>query len=34
MLLETIDAGEGDGACPVLIVAGAATDKARTAKLL
>jgi DNA polymerase-3 subunit delta len=34
LLLETIDAGEGDGACPVLIVANAATDKARTAKLL
>ena len=33
-LLETIDAGEGDGACPVLIVASSATDKARTAKLL
>ena len=34
LLLETIDAGEGDGACPVLIVASAATDKSRTAKLL
>ena len=34
ILLETIDAGEGDGACPVLIVASSATDKARTAKLL
>ena len=33
-LVETIDAGEGEGACPVLIVATAATDKARTAKLL
>jgi DNA polymerase-3 subunit delta len=33
-LLETIDAGEGDGACPVLIVASAATDKSRTAKLI
>lgn len=34
LLLETIDAGEGEGACPVLIVAGSATDKSRTAKLL
>lgn len=34
LLTETIDAGEGEGACPVLIVAAAATDKARTAKLL
>nr|WP_166177965.1 DNA polymerase III subunit delta [Altererythrobacter segetis] len=34
LLLETIDAGDGDGACPVLIVASAATDKSRTAKLL
>jgi DNA polymerase-3 subunit delta len=33
-LLDTIDAGEGEGACPVLIVASSATDKARTAKLL
>ena len=33
-LLDTIDAGEGDGACPVLIVASAASDKSRTAKLL
>lgn len=33
LLLEAIDAGEGK-ACPVLIVATAATDKARTAKLL
>ncbi|AZI36167.1 DNA polymerase III subunit delta [Caenibius tardaugens NBRC 16725] len=33
ILLETKDAGEG-AACPVLIVAGAATDKSRTAKLL
>jgi len=33
-LLRLIDSGEGDGACPVLIVATAATDKARTAKLL
>jgi DNA polymerase-3 subunit delta len=34
LLLETIDAGEGDGACPVLVLATSATDKARTAKLL
>lgn len=34
ILLETIDAGEGEGACPVLIVAASATDKSRTAKLL
>lgn len=33
-LIETFDAGEGTGACPVLIVASSATDKARTAKLL
>jgi DNA polymerase-3 subunit delta len=33
-LLALIDAGEGDGACPVLIVATSASDKARTAKLL
>ena len=33
-LLGLIDAGEGAGACPVLIVATSATDKARTAKLL
>lgn len=33
-LIGLIDAGEGDGACPVLIVATAATDKSRTAKLL
>src|SRR5690606_20522275 len=32
--LETFDAGEGDGACPVLIGATSATDKARTARLL
>jgi DNA polymerase-3 subunit delta len=32
--LEVIDAGEAEGACPVLIVATAATDKSRTAKLL
>jgi DNA polymerase-3 subunit delta len=34
LLLEMIDSGEGDGACPVLIVAASATDKSRTAKLL
>jgi DNA polymerase-3 subunit delta len=33
-LLGLIDGGEGTGACPVLIVATSATDKARTAKLL
>ena len=33
-LLGLIDSGEGGGACPVLIVATSATDKARTAKLL
>ena len=33
-LLDTIDSGEGEGACPVLIVASSATDKSRTAKLL
>lgn len=33
-LLDTFDAGEGAGACPVLIVATSASDKARTAKLL
>ena len=33
-LLDTFDAGEGEGACPVLIVATSATDKARTAKLI
>ena len=32
--LEVIDAGEAEGACPVMIVATSATDKARTAKLL
>src|SRR6185503_15448432 len=32
--LELIDGGEAEGACPVLIVATSATDKARTAKLL
>ena len=33
-LLALIDTGEGEGACPVLIVATSATDKSRTAKLL
>jgi DNA polymerase-3 subunit delta len=33
-LLGLIDAGEGSGACPILIVATSATDKSRTAKLL
>jgi DNA polymerase-3 subunit delta len=33
-LLDTIDSGEAEGACPVLIVASSATDKSRTAKLL
>jgi DNA polymerase-3 subunit delta len=33
-LIALIDSGEGEGACPVLIVATSATDKARTAKLL
>src|SRR5690606_8220205 len=33
-LLELLDAGEGEGACPVMIVATSATDKSRTAKLL
>lgn len=33
-LLDLIDAGEGEGACPVLIVATSATDKSRTARLL
>ncbi|MXO59866.1 DNA polymerase III subunit delta [Altererythrobacter salegens] len=33
-LLDTYDAGEGDGACPVVVVATSASDKARTAKLL
>jgi DNA polymerase-3 subunit delta len=33
-LLGLIDSGEGEGACPVLVVATSATDKARTAKLL
>ena len=32
--LDTFDAGEGEGACPELIVATSASDKARTAKLL
>jgi DNA polymerase-3 subunit delta len=34
ILIDTIDAGEAEGACPVLIVAASATDKSRTAKLL
>jgi DNA polymerase-3 subunit delta len=34
ILLDTVDAGEANGACAVLIVATSATDKARTAKLL
>lgn len=34
VLLDLIDGGEGEGVCPVLIVATSATDKARTAKLL
>jgi len=34
VFLEVIDGGEAEGACPVLIVASAATDKSRTAKLL
>jgi DNA polymerase-3 subunit delta len=34
ILIDTIDAGEAEGACPVLVVAASATDKARTAKLL
>jgi DNA polymerase III subunit delta len=33
-LIELFDGGEGEGACPVLIVATSATDKSRTAKLL
>ncbi len=33
-LLDTYDSGEGEGSCPVLVVATSATDKARTAKLL
>jgi DNA polymerase-3 subunit delta len=33
-LLGLVDSGEGEHACPVLIVATSATDKARTAKLL
>lgn len=32
--LSLIELGEGEGACPVLIVATSATDKSRTAKLL
>ena len=34
VFLELIDAGEAEGACPVMIVATSATDKARTAKLV
>jgi len=34
VFLEVIDGGEAEGACPVLVVASAATDKSRTAKLL
>lgn len=34
IFLEVIDAGEAEGAFPVLIVASGATDKSRTAKLL
>ena len=34
VFLDVIDAGEADGACPVLVVATGATDKSRTAKLL
>lgn len=34
IMLDLFDGGEGDGACPVLIVATSATDKSRTAKLL
>lgn len=34
VFLEVIDAGEAEGACPVVIVATSATDKSRTAKLL
>ncbi|MGX7896316.1 DNA polymerase III subunit delta [Tsuneonella sp. HG222] len=33
-LLDTFDAGDGDGACPVVVVASSSTDKSRTAKLL
>ncbi|WP_347302685.1 DNA polymerase III subunit delta [Croceibacterium sp. TMG7-5b_MA50] len=33
-LLALVDAGEADGACPVIVVALNATDKSRTAKLL
>lgn len=32
--LSLLDSGQAEGACPVLVVASAATDKARTAKLL
>ncbi len=34
VMLQVIDAGEAEGAWPVLIVASSATDKSRTAKLL
>ncbi len=34
VFIEVIDGGEAEGACSVLIVASAATDKSRTAKLL
>lgn len=34
VMLDLIDNGEAEGACPVLIVATSATDKSRTAKLL
>jgi len=33
-LLDMFDSGEGEGACPVIVVASSASDKARTAKLL
>ena len=32
--LSSIDSGQAAGACPIVVVASAATDKARTAKLL
>lgn len=34
LLTQAIDAGEGEGACPVIVHATSATDKSRTAKLL
>nr|WP_202385541.1 DNA polymerase III subunit delta [Altericroceibacterium endophyticum] len=34
VLIGNYDAGEADGACPVLVVATSATDKSRSAKLL